>query len=229
MRLFTNGENVVYAASGDGSGHTGTAEDQAYQYLLDGICRGRHPQGTHLVAEEVAAELQMSRMPVRGAFKRLAAENLLTLRPNRGAVVSGLNREQMCEVFEMRSVLEGLAIRIAVSKLTEKHLTHLTRLLDSMDDTHNEPYEWVLHHRVFHEYLCSLSERPRLLRQISLLNSSISPYMHLWRQRVNQPQNDREDHRQIIDALRTGDPVLAEQIIRHHVEGTIPLLTNMLP
>ena len=51
--------------------------------------------------------------PVRSAFQRLAAEGLVILRPHRGAVVSGLDLDDMREVFEMRSALEGLAIRLA--------------------------------------------------------------------------------------------------------------------
>ncbi len=205
-----------------------SAEDEAYRYLLDGICRGRLPQGARLIAEDIATELQMSRMPVRGAFKRLAAEHLLTLRPNRGAVVSGLNQAQMREVFEMRAVLEGLAARISAPLLTAKHIAHMHRLLSLMEDEPHDPYDWVNHHRVFHEFMCSFSQRPRLMRQISLLNSSIAPYMHLWRQQLSQPTDDRATHAALIDVFASRDPDAAERAIRQHVEETIPLLNSVL-
>lgn len=170
----------------------------------------------------------MSRMPVREAFRRLAADGLVTLRPNRGAVVSGLNIDEMREVFEMRSALEGLAIRVAVPKITERHLTHLERLLDDMDAYRDDSSEWVSRHREFHEYLCSLSERSRLMRQISALYTVIEPHMRLWLEHGDKPLSARDEHAVILDALRAGDAEQAERILREHIEGTVPSLIDFL-
>lgn len=205
-----------------------TAEEEAYSYLLDAICKGKYRTGDRLIAEEIASEIGMSRMPVREAFRHLAAEGLVTLRPNRGAIVSGLNIEEMHEVFEMRSALEGLALRVAVPKITERQLNRLERLLDEMDECRDESAEWVSRHRVFHEYLCSLSERPRLMRQITALYSVIEPHMRLWLQHPEKPLSAREEHSEILDAIRSGDARHAESILREHIEGTVPELVRFL-
>lgn len=205
-----------------------TAEEEAYSFILDAICKGTYRTGDRLIAEDIAGEIGMSRMPVREAFRRLAAEGLVTLRPNRGAVVSGLNLNEMQEVFEMRSALEGLALRVAVPRITERHLNRLERLLDEMDECRHESAEWVGRHRVFHEYLCSLSERPRLMRQISALYSVIEPHMRLWLQQVQQPLSAREEHSEILQAIRSGDAALAERVLREHIEGTVPELARFL-
>ncbi|WP_397452596.1 GntR family transcriptional regulator [Pseudomonas sp. NA-150] len=205
-----------------------TAEEEAYDYLLGAICGGTLRTGDRLIAEDIANEIGMSRMPVREAFRRLAADGLVTLRPNRGAVVSGLNIEEMHEVFEMRSALEGLAIRVAVPKMTERHLSRLERLLDEMDDCREESAEWVGRHRAFHEYLCSLAERPRLMRQITALYSVIEPHMRLWLQHAEKPMSAREEHSVILDAIRSGDAAKAEAVLREHIEGTIPPLIEFL-
>ncbi|MDF3933915.1 GntR family transcriptional regulator [Pseudomonas citronellolis] len=205
-----------------------TAEEEAYSYLLDAICKGQYRTGDRLIAEDIANDIGMSRMPVREAFRRLAAEGLVTLRPNRGAIVSGLNLEEMREVFEMRSALEGLAIRLAVPKLNERHLSRLERLLDEMDDYRDDSAEWVGRHRAFHEYLCSLAERPRLLRQINALYSVIEPHMRLWLQHVDKPMSAREEHAVILDALRSGDAREAERVLCEHIEGTVPSLLEFL-
>jgi len=205
-----------------------TAEEEAYSYLLEAICKGKYRTGDRLIAEEIASEIGMSRMPVREAFRHLAAEGLVTLRPNRGAIVSGLNIEEMHEVFEMRSALEGLALRVAVPNITERHLNRLERLLDEMDECRDESAEWVSRHRVFHEYLCSLSERPRLLRQITALYSVIEPHMRLWLQHAEKTMSAREEHSVILDAIRSGDARYAETIVREHIEGTVPELVRFL-
>jgi DNA-binding GntR family transcriptional regulator len=205
-----------------------TAEEEAYAFLLDAICKGTYRMGERLIAEDIATEIGMSRMPVREAFRRLAADGLVTLRPNRGAVVSGLNIEEMREVFEMRSALEGLAIRVAVPKITERHLIHLERLLDDMDDYRDDSSEWVGRHRAFHEYLCSLSGRARLMRQISALYTAIEPHMRVWLEHGEKPLSARDEHAVILEALRAGDADQAEHVLRDHIEGTIPSLIAFL-
>ncbi len=204
-----------------------TAEEEAYSFLLNAICTGHYRTGDRLVSEDIASEIGMSRMPVREAFRRLAAEGLVTMRPNRGAVVSGLNLDEIHEVFDMRSALEGLALRVAVPKITERHLNRLERLLDEMDECRDDSAEWVGRHRVFHEYLCSLSERPRLMRQISALYSVIEPPMRLWLQHAQAP-SAREEHSEILDAIRSGDAALSERVLREHIEGTVPELARFL-
>ena len=205
-----------------------TAEEEAYNFLLEAICCGRYRKGDRLIAEDIASEVGMSRMPVREAFRRLDAQGLVTLRPNRGAIVSGLDIDQLQEVFEMRSALEGLAMRLAVPNIGERQLAALERLLDEMDDYRDESAEWVSRHRKFHEYLCSLSGRPRLLKQISALYSLIEAPMRLWLQHVDKPLSAREEHAVILDAIRAGDADRAEAVVREHIEGTVPELIKFL-
>ncbi|MCD5993478.1 GntR family transcriptional regulator [Pseudomonas sp. CDFA 602] len=205
-----------------------TAEEEAYNFLLEAICGGRFRKGQRLIAEDIASEIGMSRMPVREAFRRLDAQGLVTLRPNRGAIVSGLDIEELREVFEMRSVLEGLAIRLAVTRITDRQLASLERMLDDMDDYRDESAQWVRRHRDFHEYLCSLSGRPRLMRQISSLYSLIEAPMRLWLQHVEKPLSARQEHDVILRAIRVGDVDQAESVVREHIEGTVPALISFL-
>lgn len=201
-----------------------SAEAEVYEYVLKAICAGRYRNGDRLIAEDIAGEVGTSRMPVRSAFQRLAAEGLVVLRPNRGAVVSGLDLEAMQEVFEMRSALEGLAARLATAQVGERELTRLERLLDNMDDDQDSPSEWIARHREFHEYLCSLAKRPRLLRQISSLYALIEPHMQVWLAQERPRQTARHDHQAIIDALRSGNPSTVEATLCDHIEGTVPEL-----
>ncbi|MDB6442635.1 MULTISPECIES: GntR family transcriptional regulator [Pseudomonas] len=205
-----------------------TAEEEAYSYLLDAICGGRLRKGDRLIAEDIAGEIGMSRMPVREAFRRLDAQGLVTLRPNRGAIVSGLDIEELQEVFEMRSALEGLAIRVAVGRIGDRQLAALERLLDEMDDYRDESAEWVSRHRAFHEYLCSLSGRPRLLKQISALYALVEAPMRLWLQHVEKPLSARQEHAVILEAIRSGDADKAEAVLRAHIEGTVVELITFL-
>ena len=167
-------------------------------------------------------------MPVREAVRGLDAQGLGVLRPNRGAMVSGLDIDQMHEVFEMRSALEGLAIRLAIPHIGERQLAALERLLDEMDDYRDDSAGWVSLHRKFHEYLCSLSQRPRLMKQISALYSLIEAPMRLWLQHVDKPMSARQEHAVILEAIRSADAVTAEAVLREHIEGTAAELVLFL-
>lgn len=203
-----------------------SAEEEAYRHLLQAICGGRYRNGDRLIAEDIATGLGMSRMPVRSAFQRLAAEGLVILRPHRGAVVSGLDLDDMREVFEMRGALEGLAIRLATPHVGPREMTRLERLLEDLDEEH-DPSAWVRQHRAFHEYLCSLAGRPRLLRQINGLYTLIEPHMQLWLH-ADRPQSARDEHAPILAALQAGDSNEAERVLREHIESTVPDLLNFI-
>lgn len=208
--------------------HAGTAEEEAYRFLLAGIRLGQFKAGDRLVPEDIASRLGMSRMPVRDAFRRLAAQELLNIRPNRGAVVRGMNLEEAVEVFEMRAVLEGLAARLALGRIGAPEIAELERRLDAMDRCANDVSEWVTAHREFHLFLCGLSTSPRLVAQIAALHVAIEPHMRLWLLATDKPQASRDDHGLIIDALRRKRPELVEAVVRDHVCGTIPALARLM-
>ncbi|KRC24697.1 GntR family transcriptional regulator [Acidovorax sp. Root219] len=205
-----------------------TAEEEAYRFLLNGIRMGQFKAGDRLVPEEIASQLGMSRMPVREAFRRLATQELLTIRPNRGAVVRGLNHQEAIEVFEMRAVLEGLAATAALDRIGPADLDELERRLDAMDRCAEDLSAWVTEHRDFHLYLCGLSARPRLVAQIAALHVCIEPHMRLWLQSTYKPRPSREEHGFIIDALRRKRPELIEAVVREHVSSTLVTLAKLM-
>lgn len=205
-----------------------SAEDEAYRYIETGIRSGRYRAGERLVAEDIASDIGTSRMPVREAFRRLAAEGLLLIRANRGAIVRGLDAAEMHEVFEMRAVLEGLAAGFAATRLTKNDLATLEHLVERMENANSDLPEWVTRHREFHEYLSGMAGMPRLQRQISSLHSIIEPYMRIWLEHGEKEMSTREFHEEIIAALRTGDQVTVEVVVREHIRATIPPLVELV-
>lgn len=201
-----------------------TAEDEAYRYIHRQIRLGAFGAGERLVPDVIAAGIGTSRMPVRGALRRLASEGLVDIRANRGAVVRGLNRQEMQEVFEMRSVLEGLAMRNAVQNMNAEHLRRLTSKLDQIELGTGDYLDWTTSHREFHEYLCGFCRQPRLLRQIADLHSVVEPYMRMWASQPGRVFRMREAHQELVEALHTKDPEVCEMAMRRHVMNTVTAL-----
>ncbi|MGX9571065.1 GntR family transcriptional regulator [Mesorhizobium sp. f-mel] len=206
-----------------------TAEEEAYRHIQQALRLGRYKPGDRLIPEEIAAEIGMSRMPVREAFRRLASDGLVVLRPNRGCVVAGLTVDELYEIFEIRSVLEGLAVRLAMPRIDEDELEDLERLLDRMERAgRSGSSDWVVRHQEFHGRICALSRRPKLIHQISALHVAIEPYMRIWFDDVEKPLSAREEHATVIAALRSGEPHHAEQVMQEHILGTAPMLAEFV-
>jgi DNA-binding GntR family transcriptional regulator len=204
-----------------------TAEEEAYLYLHKALRLGRYKAGERLIPEDIASEIGMSRMPVREAFRRLAADGLVTLRPNRGCVVAGLTLDELYEAFEIRSVLEGLAVRLAMPKLTAEHFEELDRLLLRMERAGEAgSSDWVLRHQEFHACIYGLSGRPKLIRQIAAVHVAIEPYMRIWFDYVEKPLSAREEHQSLLEVLKGGDVEEAERVMEDHVLGTASLLAE---
>lgn len=206
------------------------AHDEAYAHILWALRHGRFRAGQRLIPEAIASEIGTSRMPVREALRRLAAEGLLTIRANRGVTVNALDVRDMQEVFEMRAVLEGLAVRLAVPRLGPAELRRLERMVDEMEDRDAPAADWTTAHRAFHETLCGYGDSPRLLRQIASLHAVVEPHMRIWDGMADRHVGTREHHDLLLRALRSGDPEACELAMRRHVLDTVPdLLRHLAP
>jgi DNA-binding GntR family transcriptional regulator len=204
-----------------------TAEEEAYRHLHSALRMGRYRAGDRLIPEEIAAEIGMSRMPVREAFRRLAADGLVVIRPNRGCIVAGLTLDEIYEAFEIRSVLEGLAVRLAMPKIDADLIDELERLLDRMERAGaSGSNDWVARHNEFHATICELSGRPKLIRQIAVIHAAIEPYLRIWFDYAEKPLSAREEHKSLIEALRSGDAAFAETAMKNHILGTAPMLRD---
>lgn len=210
------------------TGGTGSAEAEAYGYMLDRIRRGLLAPGTRLRAEEIAEEIGMSRMPVREALRRLDTEGFVTLRPNRGAVVTGYATEEILELFEMRSVLEGLAARLAAPHFGQAQHEETLDLMARMVRAEKDSDLWILRHQELHRYICALSGRPRLVREIERMHTVLEPYLRIWFTRLEEPLSSQQDHETLIAALATRDPADAERAMRDHVLVTAPKVAAFL-
>lgn len=210
-----------------------TAEQYVYGYLRDSILNGKLRGGDRIDQEKTARELVVSRMPVREAIRRLDSEGLVVHQPHRGVLVTVLGPVAVLELFEMRSVLEGLATSLAVQSMTEESLTALEAQLERMDRVRTNPAAWLQRHDDFHERICTLAHRPRLAKEIRKLRQSVTPYIRLYLAAYSDVEMPGFEHRALLDAIRRRDPQIAERTIREHVmsaaRGVIEFLKTTTP
>lgn len=196
---------------------TMSAQQEAYVYLQDQIVSGALPGGSRLKPDLIAQLLGVSRMPVREALRQLDAEGYVTIRPNRGAIVKARNPSEVMELFEIRAVLEGLAVRLGAQRATPDALDELELLNARLAKMSPGQMIWVDRHDDLHDQLCATSGLDQLRAECHRYRLAVRPYLRLFIKFNHNPVLPGFEHDHIIDALRRRDPDRAERVMRAHV------------
>lgn len=206
-----------------------TMQEIIYDKLKERIISGVYQPGMRLIASDLAAEFNISRMPVREALTRLGSTGLVELVPYKGAIVNELTVEDYVEIFSIRSVLEGLAARLACPNLTEEDLAQMRA---ANEEIHNmiaeDDVEFQQVNRTFHATIWERTKSDRLKTLLSDLYSEASQYRQMVVIHSERLEEIHSEHQQLLDALEQGDALLAEQIIREHYENTLKWLVKLL-
>ncbi len=209
----------------------GTTQQHAYVHLREMILSGVYTGGQKVNPAKVAEELGVSRMPVREALRQLDSEGLVTIRPNRGAVVTALTAADVLEIFDMRAVLEGLAVRCALPLLTGEDIEELEDRRRRMDRVRAESKRWISRHDEFHDFLCVQSGRPRLTAEIARLRASVQPYLQMYIASHPSPEMTGFEHDGLMELVRERDEARAEEFMREHImsaaHGVIEYLEHL--
>lgn len=204
-----------------------TAQQMVYDILSRRILLGSLPPGTRLLQADIAAQLSLSTTPVREALQRLSTEGLVRIDAHRGAIVRGLNVDELTEVYELRMVLEPLAIRKAVHLITEPELARAAELCDRMDELTGDPAAWAEANRDFHAVLAEAARSPYLNEILQGLRNKAMPYVRLsmgLQDTFHGAAN--AEHRQLVEACRDRDPDRAARIELAHLTTTRDLTMN---
>lgn len=196
--------------------------DQVASALREEIICGDLAPGMPLRQDHIAQRFGSSHVPVREAFQMLEAQGLVVTLLRRGVRVAPLDRESIRENVEMRGSLEALALRHAFANLTDAHIDEL-EAAQSLCDAADSLAAWDIANRAFHRALAAPCRMPRLLAIIETLQLANSRVIFAagrtrgWEPRSNQ------DHRLIIDALRSRNSDRALALLGRHI-GTMERL-----
>jgi DNA-binding GntR family transcriptional regulator len=194
-----------------------SAERTAYEYLQGEILSGRIPGGSCVRQEEIARRLSLSRIPIRDAIRHLAAEGLLTIENNRRVIVTLLEANDLAELYQMREVLEGLAARRAVVRLSDADIDHLTWLAERMRQNEEAGDRWLPIHDEFHEFLFRKSGLPRLARELSRLRANLQPQIRMLIAQNGVAELRGSNHMDLVKEIKFRDPERAEKALRNHI------------
>lgn len=198
-----------------------TAHEYVRTVLRRAILKGELTGGTRLVQAELAAMLDVSTTPVREALRDLATEGLVQFDPHRGAIVAEQSTEDVHDIYRIRMVLEPLAMREAVPKLTDTLLARLRTLHQSMMDAPHSA-DWVDRNRVFHMAVYETAASPRLASIIrNLQDASVMYIGAALKDKPSLRDGANRDHGDILAALEARDVEAAVTALELHLRTSI--------
>lgn len=203
-----------------------TKEELIYWAVRTAIVAGRLMPGTRLVVSEVAAAMETSTIPVRGALRRLGSEGFVDIRPHTGAFVTPLPVDYLFEVLQVRQVVEELAVRLAVEHSTPEVLTELERLVDAMDEAtaKEDVDQFARLNRLFHATLHAASGNRPLLATLDYLMGQSERGQTIFRLATTRMAESNHEHRQLLESIRHRDAETASHLAAEHRQATITAL-----
>jgi GntR family transcriptional regulator, rspAB operon transcriptional repressor len=198
------------------------ASDSVFDILRENIVgRGFRP-GDRLDVRALADQLGVSATPVKDAINRLAAEGLVEIRPRSGTFVAELAPDAVAETFEIRRALECLAAERVVTQLTPDLLARFQDVVDAMDRPVSSERDRTEHERKnveLHTLLVEASGNRRLTELYRSLNAHLTIARIHSRRRPDDDrlEQERREHRAILDALATRDAAALVSALDRHI------------
>lgn len=206
----------------EGNGEKQTAQDVVLTSMRDAILSGELAPGTKLRQEKLAERFGTSRIPVREALRALEYEGLVRSAPYRGFTVTELDADDIEEVYDLRILLEGHAVRLAVPLITDDDLRMLEELYREMSDAPAGDAQLAARER-FYIRLYSLTGRPRLVGLIARLRQEVARSLR-WPTLQHAPSH----HEAFFEAIRAGDAERAvSQLATHYRRVAILIRRNL--
>lgn len=203
--------------------------DRAYQEIKEEILTNRLRPGDPLRVEHFIKRLNLSRTPLREAIQQLEKEGLVEIRPRMGSFVSHIELREIVEMYQVRALLEGFAARLAAGRVSPDRLAELEEQLTrqppgSESDSAALTKAGLALHRLIVESCGNLV----LTRFVVSLQDHFRRFRAVSPQLPERVQDFHREHLQILGALKEGDGVRAEQLIRRHLERAAELLMERL-
>ena len=179
--------------------------------------------GQRLTQSDIAAQLGVSRIPLRDALRRLEVESLVEIDGHKGARVTALTPDDVAEIYEMRIALEARCIAYAVANLSDEAAKELSAAAIASEEDSLSPADAFNRRRDFYSDLYHHANRPRMRRTIMQLRDNVDRY-HL----LSDRRHAHQAHHELARAVADRDPELAAKVLVKHISEARDDLTAEL-
>lgn len=201
---------------------------QVRAWIQDGTLR----PGQRLHQDQLAARLGVSRMPVREAIRRLAAEGFVEIEPHRGAFVAALDPAEIRELYLIRAALETLAAGLAVERIGEAEIDRLRGLLDAMREAvaAGDDERAIDLDRELHACLFEPAGMPLLLGLIAQMRDRSAVFRRAHAHIPGRADVSNREHAALLDAVVARDRGALERLTHEHlINAADHLIAHVAP
>lgn len=197
--------------------------DQIYEVLKDSILRNMYAPNSMLPIDQLAEEFGVSATPVREALVKLEADGLIQLIPNKGAIVTDIQADDILNNWEMRKLLEPYAAARSAELIPREELAQIRKEILSLS---TNPFDRELYiasdahiHETFYKYLPNPFLRD-VIRRVHQMSVRIR-YLPENSAAIHEKAVHEvlAEHAAILDALEAGNHALIEAAVRRHLEN----------
>jgi len=187
--------------------------------LRERILNGEFKEGEALVQETIAAEYEVSRMPVREAIRQLEASGLVVTRMHKGAFVNSIPVDQISELFELRALLECEIFAHAIPRMNTSYIGEAKSVLSKLEDAyHRKDIKlWGKLNWEFHRSLYVPAERIQTLQIIQGINVQTDRYIRLQLFLTEALDEAEHDHKELLQLAIKGDVEGGVEKLREHI------------
>ncbi|MCZ4291717.1 GntR family transcriptional regulator [Hoeflea alexandrii] len=192
--------------------------DIVYNQLLEAIRSGAISDDERLVQEKLAEEMQISRTPVREALLRLEQEGILVVAQRGGFRVYRMSRDEVHELYQARAAIEGQAMRVLATNPDAKKIQELRKLIEKEENISSPSIDaYFTANRNIHRKIVELSDNRYLLEMFdNIWNRGVSYNLFAAIAKIDLAQS-LGDHLKLVDAIETGNPIVAMEAIVDHI------------
>jgi len=198
--------------------------EQVTDAIRKAIITGQYKPGQKLSEALLSKHYNVSRTPIREAFKQLSTENLVEIIPRVGTRVSNPTEEELTELFIVKETLEGLAAKLLTERQDQATIDKLEKAVQSMEKAYNTTNydEFVQANNEFHKYISLGANNKTLSNYLQKLVNQVA-YNSFVNLSIKQPNRFKKslcEHHKILKAIKDANPDLAEQYMKEHVNAS---------
>ena len=195
--------------------------ESAYYRLLEAIKSGEYQPGDRLRETDVAAQLNLSRTPVREALRKLEADGIVEHKARIGAIIRTLSHTEVVELYEMRLVLERTAAELAASHAVDAEIDEMSELNTAISKIANDPAKAAAINQSFHRCIYLAGRNRFLVESARALNNALMLLGPTTLADADRIAVVCRQHSDIIDAIRARDVEAAGASAEAHLQTSL--------
>ncbi len=200
-----------------------TLAEQAFHVIEHEILSGELKPGSELAEVDLSEKYGVSRGPIREALRQLSAVGLVQLTPRRPAIVRVFSKKEFLDGYQLREVLEALAVQLAVPRLTATDIDFLVKCTNQMENAtqSDDVVKYFESNNTFHRIFIDKCGNAQLREFYDQVTKPMSRYQRWTVQLRGDMRSSLDEHSRVVDAVRSGNAELAAKLMTDHIH--VPL------